>query len=192
MNKFINTYSDTRAWINYFGTQGNVSYDQNPVKAVRKTEKSSSSEIVDLTEFGFGKLLRTIVFTKTIEANVVGPAFSNVISEVKTTETSSVSYQSVEERGENLLLLLESPTSPIISEKSESLKLSGDYDTDLKKLPKDLADAVKEANEKNAKISENALKGVNENLKKVEKNADDGKWIEGKGKYYDSNNTPGN
>ena len=191
-NKYY--FSKGLAIFNWIASKGEIDKDQNPITKVVKTRIHYDSKIVEVE--GQGKILRTIETTVTTEVDVNSPAFDDNIKSITYTTTIRTTEQKIFEQGNDIYLVLTgdevntNTTTSTLTFKSPVPATKEGYEDALELLSPDLAKAVQQANDTNREISGNALKGINEQIKKAEKNADDGKFIPNKGKIYQSQNKP--
>lgn len=174
------------------GTRGKVGLNQNPTLNVSETIKQENSTVEDWGKYG--KFVVTITQTITTTVDISKGSLAPKVSDISVTTTESISNikilsdnsfsETVEMSLNNEDIIYSSQTT------TNKIPLGKTYDENLKKLSKKLAGKVNESANENVEIAKRAIKGIYEAPKDLEKSADDGKMIQGKGKYYESSTKP--
>jgi RHS repeat-associated protein len=173
--------SNAIGWFQEFADNANnvkFPHDLNPVLSVSETSSTYKTSEIDLGKFG--KYIQIENTTTTTEVDITGPAMQENIASIKKTTSSTISYQKVISEGNDGTIDLSFSSNDSWSETNMSIEkvpLASKYEENLKKLTPALASQVKESNQKNIEIVKKAIQTLDENLKTMEKKADNGELV---------------
>jgi len=173
--------SDAMAWFGEFAANSNnqkMPHDLNPVLSV--TETSSTTTITEMDFGRFGKYIQIETTTTTTDVDINGPAMQDNLKSIKKTTTTTIGYQKVVSDNSDGTIDLSFSAKDYSLETYvhiENVPLAPKYEDNLKKLTPALATEVNAGNQENKEIVKKAIEALNDNLKEVEKKANNGDYI---------------